>query len=186
MTEHGKIHTDGSRSGGQPVNNDKDSALPLPCPDCGAKASHGDNAYGSGYFVVCSQDCLISPSVEMSDKAAAIATWNTLQPTQSDCDSCGGLNTSCPDGCERDPATGELLFMKELPNDGRNAAILAKIERYTQKHTATPELAQEAIERATMTDDKDSAVPLPCPDCSAKASHGDNAYGSGFFARWFK
>ena len=27
MTEHGKIHTDGSRSGGQPVTNDKDSAV---------------------------------------------------------------------------------------------------------------------------------------------------------------
>jgi hypothetical protein len=29
MTEHGKIHTDGSRSGGQPVTNDKDSAVPI-------------------------------------------------------------------------------------------------------------------------------------------------------------
>lgn len=26
------------------------------------------------------------------------------------CDSCGGLNTSCPEGCERDPKTGELIF----------------------------------------------------------------------------
>jgi hypothetical protein len=25
-----------------------------------------------------------------------------------DCDSCGGLNVSCPDGCGRDPKTGEL------------------------------------------------------------------------------
>lgn len=24
------------------------------------------------------------------------------------CPSCGGLNTSCPDGCGRDPKTGEL------------------------------------------------------------------------------
>lgn len=27
MTEHGKIHTDGSRSGGQPVTNDKSAVL---------------------------------------------------------------------------------------------------------------------------------------------------------------
>ena len=28
---------------------------------------------------------------------------------EDDCDSCGGLNTSCPEGCERDPKTGELI-----------------------------------------------------------------------------
>jgi hypothetical protein len=33
-----------------------------------------------------------------------------------------------------------------------------KIERYTQHHTATPDLAQEAIARISMTNDKDSEV----------------------------
>lgn len=26
----------------------------------------------------------------------------------TDCPSCGGLNTSCPDGCGRNPLTGDL------------------------------------------------------------------------------
>jgi hypothetical protein len=45
-----------------------------------------------------------------------------------------------------------------MTNEKRNTAIMAKIERYTQHHTATPDLAQEAIERIAMTKDKDSAV----------------------------
>jgi hypothetical protein len=28
----------------------------------------------------------------------------------AECDSCNGLNTSCPEGCERDPKAGELLL----------------------------------------------------------------------------
>lgn len=28
----------------------------------------------------------------------------------AECDICNGLNTSCPEGCERDPKTGELLL----------------------------------------------------------------------------
>lgn len=32
------------------------------------------------------------------------------------CDSCGGLNLSCPEGCERDPKTGELIAIDE-PED---------------------------------------------------------------------
>ena len=36
MTEYGRKHTDGSRSGGQPVTNDKDSAVLLHCPNCEA------------------------------------------------------------------------------------------------------------------------------------------------------
>ena len=48
-----------------------------------------------------------------------------------------------------------------MTNKQRNAAITAKIERYTQYHTATPDLAQEAIERRiTMNNGKDSAVPI--------------------------
>jgi hypothetical protein len=45
-----------------------------------------------------------------------------------------------------------------MTNEKRNTAIMAKIERYTQHHTATPDLAQEAIERIAMTNDKDSAM----------------------------
>jgi hypothetical protein len=48
-----------------------------------------------------------------------------------------------------------------MTNEKRNTAIMDKIERYTQHHTATPDLAQEAIERRiTMNNGKDSAVPI--------------------------
>jgi hypothetical protein len=46
-----------------------------------------------------------------------------------------------------------------MTNEKRNTAIMDKVKRYTQHHTATPNLAQEAIERITMTNDKDSAMP---------------------------
>jgi hypothetical protein len=33
---------------------------------------------------------------------------NESKPVEINCPSCGGLNLSCPDGCGRDPRTGEL------------------------------------------------------------------------------
>ena len=48
-----------------------------------------------------------------------------------------------------------------MTNEKRNAAIMDKVKRYTQHHTATPDLAQEAIERRiSMNNGKDSAVPI--------------------------
>jgi hypothetical protein len=44
-----------------------------------------------------------------------------------------------------------------MTKEKRNTAIMDKIERYTQHHTATPDLAQEAIERIAMANHKDSA-----------------------------
>ena len=43
---------------------------------------------------------------------------NEVTPTQADCPSCGGLNTGCPDGCGRDPLTGELngTKLEDTPN----------------------------------------------------------------------
>ena len=64
-----------------------------------------------------------------------------------------------------------------MTNEKRNTAITAKIERYTQHHTATPNLAQEAIGRITMTNNKDSAVLDPCPWCQKTPKHGDSSYG---------
>jgi len=47
-----------------------------------------------------------------------------------------------------------------MTNEKRNTAIMDKIERYTQHHRATPDLAQEAIERRiAMNNGKDSAMP---------------------------
>lgn len=42
---------------------------------------------------------------------------------RADCESCGGLNTSCPDGCARDPATGELIGTP--PPDPYELALIA-------------------------------------------------------------
>ena len=78
MTEYGRKHTDGSRSGGQPVL--------LPCPFCATAPVHFDNAYGTGYIIYCPEDddCMVGPYVEMGTKEQSIAAWNTRQPTQSD------------------------------------------------------------------------------------------------------
>lgn len=38
----------------------------------------------------------------------AIRALMTTTPEPTECPSCHGLNTSCPDGCGRDPTTGEL------------------------------------------------------------------------------
>lgn len=49
---------------------------------------------------------------QVSDAAFIVAAVNyvrtLLAEPATDCPSCGGLNTSCPDGCGRDPKTGEL------------------------------------------------------------------------------
>ena len=45
--------------------------------------------------------------------AAPFVTAYELLQEPNECNSCGGLNISCPEGCERDPATGELLFNQE-------------------------------------------------------------------------
>jgi hypothetical protein len=47
-----------------------------------------------------------------------------------------------------------------MTNEKRNTAIMDKIERYTQHHTTTPDLAQGAIARISMNNGKDSEVPI--------------------------
>jgi aldehyde:ferredoxin oxidoreductase len=54
----------------------------------------------------------------------------------------------------------DLPMGSHMTNEKRNTAIMDKVKRYTQHHTATPNLAQEAIERIAMTNDKDSAMPI--------------------------
>jgi hypothetical protein len=82
MAEYGRIHTDGSRSGGQP--------LLLPCPFCGAQPHHGlskvmhDGLHGDPYqrfLVWCPKD---HAKVDKVNREQAFAAWNTRQPTQSD------------------------------------------------------------------------------------------------------
>lgn len=65
----------------------------------------------------------------------------------SDCPSCNGLNTSCPDGCGRDPLTGELNGTRytrpaanveaepvaDLPADVRRLVIAARIVAFEDR-----------------------------------------------------
>lgn len=78
MTEYGKIHTDGSRSGGQPVL--------LPCPFCGGRAEIAEIEtedlplwLGECQEPPCEAVAPVRPT-----RDEAIAAWNTRQPTQSD------------------------------------------------------------------------------------------------------
>lgn len=75
MTEYGRIHTDGSRSGGQPVL--------LPCPFCGNQPwSYEDANHSTAWEIECGNTtCRAQPSVWNTTKVEAIAAWNTRQPT---------------------------------------------------------------------------------------------------------
>jgi hypothetical protein len=60
--------------------------------------------------------------------------------SETDCPSCGGLNTSCPDGCGRDSTTGELNGT-QLSETGdaverRRKALAQAIYRENSLHTA--------------------------------------------------
>jgi Lar family restriction alleviation protein len=78
MTEYGRIHTDGSRSGGQPVLK--------PCPFCGGQAGIAEIEtedlplwLGECQEPPCEAVAPVRPT-----RDEAIAAWNTRQPTQSD------------------------------------------------------------------------------------------------------
>ena len=59
-----------------------------------------------------------------------IIASQAAQPAEADeCPSCGGLNISCPDGCGRDPETGELNGTRLQPEHRAELAI---------RHAATP------------------------------------------------
>lgn len=74
MAEYGRIHTDGSRSGGQPV-------LKL-CPFCGETPTLQWHS-APECWVECSCGA-IGPQGEDTSTDDHIALWNTRQPTQSD------------------------------------------------------------------------------------------------------
>ena len=80
MTEYGRIHTDGSRSGGQPVL--------LPCGHCGEQCADLIIDQGDKWAHY-SASCLeVRTGYNLSDdapwRAEAIAAYNKRQPTQSD------------------------------------------------------------------------------------------------------
>jgi hypothetical protein len=80
MTEYGRIHIDGSRSGGQPVLK--------PCPFCGRQCATLLIDQGTKWAHY-EPSCLeVRTGYNLSNDAPwrdeAIAAWNTRQPTQSD------------------------------------------------------------------------------------------------------
>lgn len=80
MSEYGRIHTDGSRSGGQPVLK--------PCPFCGGVQieafHHIDRGWGASWHVECVAEECGNSTCHHDTEETAIAAWNTRQPTQSD------------------------------------------------------------------------------------------------------
>lgn len=73
MAEYGRIHTDGSRSGGQPVLK--------PCPFCGETPTLQWHS-APECWVECSCGA-IGPQGEDTSTDDHIALWNTRQPTHS-------------------------------------------------------------------------------------------------------
>ena len=78
MSEYGRIHTDGSRSGGQPVLE------PCPVPWCGSSdvKERSFDANHRRHWIECGKCNFKTP--QMPSRTKVITLWNTRQPTQSD------------------------------------------------------------------------------------------------------
>ena len=78
MTEYGRIHTDGSRSGGQPVLE------PCPVPWCGSSdvKERSFDANHRRHWIECGKCNFKTP--QMPSRTKVITLWNTRQPAQSD------------------------------------------------------------------------------------------------------
>jgi hypothetical protein len=78
MTEYGRIHTDGSRSGGQPVLK--------PCPCCETEAVFIPVSTTSDvrFRVKCCNDGCGLQTNTFASADVVVEVWNTRQPTQSD------------------------------------------------------------------------------------------------------
>ena len=110
MTEYGRIHTDGSRSGGQPVLK--------PCPFCGGVQieafHHIDRGWGASWHVECVAEECGNSTCHHDTEATAIAAWNTRQPTHSDdCPKCDKLGDDCG---EHAPSWKELAAYWKAEN----------------------------------------------------------------------
>lgn len=74
---------------------------------------------------------------------AARKLLTASHPKPEPCPSCGGLNTSCPEGCGRDPATGELdgTTLKPEPVETQPATYAD----FQQRRGRLPDLIEEAL-----------------------------------------
>lgn len=146
------------------MSNEQTEAL-KPCPFCGHEAHawidvstppQREAGYGPRQFLVsCKADLECEATVGgFPTEEAAVEAWNTRAPsdTLEGCDSCGGLNTSCPDGCQRDPKTGELIGSTDT---------LERREAINKLRRVRDNLTPGAIERADldgMAFDIDAAI----------------------------
>jgi hypothetical protein len=121
MTEYGRIHTDGSRSGGQPlikteamdnlIAQDADlidlRPVLLPCPFCGGLQieafHHIDRGWGASWHVECVAEECGNSTCHHDTEAAAIAAWNNRQPTQSDCEVAASIRSALYRACSNMP-----------------------------------------------------------------------------------
>jgi len=78
-----------------------------------------EGCLGAGYLPLATAAlAAITERYVLCEREAVASVWDTAKQgmiplyreadIQTDCPSCHGLNTSCPDGCRRDPVTGEL------------------------------------------------------------------------------
>ena len=116
--EYGRIHTDGSRSGGQPVL--------LPCPFCGGRAEIAEIEtedlplwLGECQEPPCEAVAPVRPT-----RDEAIAAWNTRQPIQRD-DYTRGFIAGLDDGAKMDAE--EYAFRASQPT--QSDALQAENER---------------------------------------------------------
>lgn len=124
MTEYGRIHTDGSRSGGQPVLK--------PCPFCG-----GEPKWYEGKFCA-SVKCDNGHAIHEYKPTLieAIAAWNTRQPIQSDM----GIPIS------DDTWIDEFIAVYVAPNDVTHVAdFLRSKYQPTQSDALRDQLLQECL-----------------------------------------
>lgn len=95
--------------GGYPDGLDE-AACHTECPRCGSNGWIVDVA---ALASLPSQDSFRAgiEAARLADLEARLEDLERLKAAGDvgECDSCGGLNISCPDGCERDPKTGELI-----------------------------------------------------------------------------
>lgn len=100
--------------------------------------------------------------------AALRATPEGATPAEDGaCSSCGGLNTSCPEGCERDPRTGELIA--PTPQAGDDAELIEALRGIAEFDRALPSdlanshiadtCARAADRLASLTEQQEGVTP---------------------------
>ena len=144
--EYGRIHTDGSRSGGQPALK--------PCPFCGGRAEIAE--IETEDLPLWLGECLEPPCEAAAPvrptRDEAIAAWNTRQPTQSD-----ALRERCLEAAAiaawniRQPTQSDSLADKSDDYAIGYLSVLLERELYQEGWIIGEDLAEKLAEIAVKT-----------------------------------